>query len=117
METEQDILNSLSGMINKGKEPIRLLKSIEEIEAWSSIPPYMVMLLTQADLLNTTCFEQDNFLKTQFLTPLRKNYLSKDGYARQQFKEAHQGIWDSIKPIVAGALPPQDTSNQIQRNK
>lgn len=100
---EPDEIMMKYSQLQQGKEPIRLLKDVTNIDSWSNVPPYMVMLLTQLKMLND---ELDiDIIEKQIIVPYLNFRLSADGYAREQFRDAHKTLGEQLKPILAGMIP------------
>lgn len=88
--------------IGIGKEPIRELKTIDlnNIEGFSYIDPYERMLLTQINFIGVK-FDIP-IIQELIIKPYCKFGLSENGNARKQYENAHNGLLEVLKPVLAG---------------
>lgn len=110
MNDQDEILQKYYNTQQDGKEPIRLLKNIDHIQSWSMIPSYQAMIITEMNILNDVI--KSEFPNCNIIEEIIRHYceinLSREGYARTQFKEAHSNLNDKgLTPILAGMLPEQ----------
>jgi hypothetical protein len=81
MVTQDDIIKAYKESNGQGKEPIRLLKNITDIDAWSYLPTYQIMSMVIAETLNDDLPPEVDTLR-KFLDHYYRICLSREGIAR-----------------------------------
>lgn len=110
-----DILKEFLKSRSNQKESVRLLKNIDDVQAWSNVPKYMVSLLTQLKFLNDIIDEPKNMIEEMIIKRYLEFCLSREGFARVQFVDAHKSIMDqNLRGLMTG-LNPEEQKGGLER--